>query len=294
MHRDGEIDTRGTYTVISIARILNILTPELCEGVADFVLRCQTYEGGFGGEPGNEAHGGYNFCAVASLLILQESQRCDVAALENWLVHRQMKLEGGFQGRTNKLVDSCYSFWQGSAMAIVEIIKNNGSDLFDMDKYFEYMNKPEPVNQDGEIELSRLSQIHKVTDASGCLSFNQKALQRYILHCAQNTEGGGLRDKPGKPRDFYHSCYALSGLSIAQNSIVCDLHPSLLTEDSAKKMDVSSQSPSIVIDDIDEESAEEELLLIPELDQGWTGIQVSVRSYDYIYIILEQQGARYA
>ena len=28
--------------------------------------------GGFGGEPGNEAHGGYNFCALASLLILNQ------------------------------------------------------------------------------------------------------------------------------------------------------------------------------------------------------------------------------
>ena len=24
----------------------------------------------------------------------------------------QCRLEGGFQGRTNKLVDSCYSYWQ--------------------------------------------------------------------------------------------------------------------------------------------------------------------------------------
>jgi protein farnesyltransferase subunit beta len=30
---------------------------------------------------------------------------------------------------------------------------------------------------------------------------------------------GGLRDKPSKPRDFYHSCYNISGLSIAQH---CD------------------------------------------------------------------------
>ena len=70
MHRDGEVDTRGTYTVIAVARILNILTPELTEGVAEYILRCQTYEGGFGGEPFNEAHGGYNFCALASIFIL--------------------------------------------------------------------------------------------------------------------------------------------------------------------------------------------------------------------------------
>ena len=28
---------------------------------------------------------------------------------------------------------------------------------------------------------------------------------------------GGLRDKPSKGRDFYHSCYCLSGLSVAQH-----------------------------------------------------------------------------
>lgn len=28
---------------------------------------------------------------------------------------------------------------------------------------------------------------------------------------------GGLLDKPGRPRDFFHTCYALSGLSVAQH-----------------------------------------------------------------------------
>lgn len=31
-------------------------------------------------------------------------------------------------------------------------------------------------------------------------------------------QGGGLRDKPGKPKDFYHTCYCLSGLSVCQYS----------------------------------------------------------------------------
>jgi protein farnesyltransferase subunit beta len=118
MHEDGEYDSRSTFTVICVARLLNILTEELVEGTAEYLLRCQTYEGGFGGEAGNEAHGGYNFCALASLLILQQTHRCDLVSLEHWLLWRQMKVEGGFQGRTNKLVDSCYSFWQGSAFAM--------------------------------------------------------------------------------------------------------------------------------------------------------------------------------
>jgi Prenyltransferase and squalene oxidase repeat len=40
--------------------------------------------------------------------------------LEWWLCNRQMRLEGGFQGRTNKLVDGCYSFWQGGTAALLE------------------------------------------------------------------------------------------------------------------------------------------------------------------------------
>lgn len=46
--------------------------------------------------------------------------------------------------------------------------------------------------------------------------FNQEALQEYLLCCCQENIGGFI-DKPGKKRDFYHSCYALSGLSVAQN-----------------------------------------------------------------------------
>jgi protein farnesyltransferase subunit beta len=247
IHTGGEVDSRGTYTIICVARILNILTDELTAGVVDFLLKCQTYEGGFGGEPGNEAHGGYNFCALAALLILKSADRCDMAAQESWLLRRQVKLEGGFQGRTNKLVDSCYSFWQGAALAMCEIVKNNGSDVYDMEQYLAHncKNKEERggvatgttaatttkdmVSPDGEIgsdldldldiDLSDAVGIKKVDDTTGTLPFNQNALQRYILHCAQNLEGGGMRDKPGKSRDFYHSCYALSGLSIAQSCI---------------------------------------------------------------------------
>jgi prenyltransferase beta subunit len=41
-------------------------------------------------------------------------------------------------------------------------------------------------------------------------------LSRYTLMCAQQFDGG-LRDKPSKSRDFYHTCYNLSGLSASQH-----------------------------------------------------------------------------
>jgi protein farnesyltransferase subunit beta len=38
---------------------------------------------------------------------------------------------------------------------------------------------------------------------------------KYLLSCCQHPDGG-LRDKPPMRSDFYHSCYSLAGLSVAQ------------------------------------------------------------------------------
>jgi len=45
--------------------------------------------------------------------------------------------------------------------------------------------------------------------------FNANALQGYFLFCCQK-QGGGIRDKPGKYPDPYHTSYGLAGCSIAQ------------------------------------------------------------------------------
>lgn len=47
--------------------------------------------------------------------------------------------------------------------------------------------------------------------------YHRDALQLWILRCCQVPGRGGLRDKPGKSPDYYHSCYCLSGLSSAQH-----------------------------------------------------------------------------
>ena len=41
----------------------------------------------------------------------------------------------------------------------------------------------------------------------------------YLLVCCQDGKMGGLRDKPGKMADLYHTCYSLSGLSISQELV---------------------------------------------------------------------------
>lgn len=141
-------------------------------------FRCQTYEGGFGGTPGSEAHGGYTFCAVAGLAILNRLHECKLSLLEvmillllhsqKWLYARQGALEGGYNGRTNKLVDGCYSWYVGSAIHIV--------------------------------------------DSKECQ--DKERLKRFILQMNQVFPSGGLRDKPNMNPDLYHTMYCLCGLSL--------------------------------------------------------------------------------
>ncbi|GAA5906746.1 protein farnesyltransferase [Sporobolomyces salmoneus] len=211
MHKGGEVDVRGCYCALTVATLLNLLTPELVEGTADFIASCQTFEGGlasaahpFSGRAGTsaplgEAHGGYTFCSAASWSMLRPfsdptspcfsprtstARDLDVKALFRWAASVQaMPIEGGgFRGRTNKLVDGCYSWWCGGLFSII-------SSLLE--------------------DETTTSTKHELYD--------RHALQQYVTLAAQ-APGGGLRDKPGKPADAYHTSYNLSGHSSAQHN----------------------------------------------------------------------------
>ena len=53
-------------------------------------MHAQTYEGGLGGEPGNEAHGGYTFCGLAALMLVDQAHQLDLPRLVHWAVHMQV------------------------------------------------------------------------------------------------------------------------------------------------------------------------------------------------------------
>ncbi|CAA6665505.1 unnamed protein product [Spirodela intermedia] len=257
MHDGGEIDVRACYTAISVASCLNILGRELVEDVGNYILSCQTYEGGIAGEPGSEAHGGYTFCGLATMVLIGEADKLDLPTLivsrfliylnvgrnigYNYLclcvglvVFRQ-GVEYGFQGRTNKLVDGCYSFWQGGALAVAQrllsfvdeqlkssflegkkVAKNNCSTSSP------YMSEGDSDLDEHPCQFSDIGFYFLERESRWESLFHSSALQQYVLLCCQiwiNTGSrGGFRDKPGKQRDHYHSCYCLSGLSLCQYS----------------------------------------------------------------------------
>eukprot|EP00879_Flechtneria_rotunda_P024781 GHRR01026293.1.p1 GENE.GHRR01026293.1~~GHRR01026293.1.p1 ORF type:complete len:388 (+),score=182.41 GHRR01026293.1:162-1325(+) len=320
----------------------------------------QTYEGGLGGEPGNEAHGGYTFCGLAALKLAGQPEVLDLPRLLHWAAQRQGWVEGGFNGRTNKLVDGCYSFWQGGVFPLLQQLLATGEQhrqqqqvpavsrssptyppLTPPSSWQQQEQQPQqqcsqeivvpPLpdlsrvqgpQQQAQLDAERLNEVSDaLTEAvlgssaeastladaassldgnggpgprsaaayrqlylqkaqaaqqaaeyademaaiaaasaavlypctstaaassgsrgdaaaaaapaapaapAGCSSsgddqdvtanplFNTRALQCWILRACQQLKGG-LRDKPGKSADYYHTCYCLSGLSMAQH-----------------------------------------------------------------------------
>lgn len=80
-----------------------------------------------------------------------------------WLSARQYAPEGGFSGRTNKLVDGCYSHWVGGCWPFIT------------------------------------AALKPKTTLNGTALFDREGLIRYILCACQDTSRrGGLRDKPAK------------------------------------------------------------------------------------------------
>jgi protein farnesyltransferase subunit beta len=188
-HINGESDLRSTYCAMIIASTLNLINYNdiendlITKGVVDNIKNCQTFEGGLGPEPYCEAHGGYSYCGIATLVMLNKLNEIDTDSFLRWLVNRQMIKEGGFNGRTNKLVDSCYSFWQGSIFNMIYM--GNNKFTYDME-----------------------------------LLYDQLSLQAYIIFACQNTKMGGLVDKPGKHPDLFHSNYATAWLILSQECLM--------------------------------------------------------------------------
>ncbi|WWD21152.1 hypothetical protein CI109_105634 [Kwoniella shandongensis] len=236
--QDGEVDVRGTYCLLVVATLLDLLTPELLHNVDQFIASCQTYEGGFACStfpfPSSpraamaEAHGGYTSCSLNSYFLLKSIPMPDPAfpkpidahAALRWSVLQQGEAieGGGFRGRTNKLVDGCYSWWVGGAIPVVEeLVKREKVGRERMEK------KVSRIEKVDEEEVGVAEQEEDWEDeAPAPPLFNRVALQEFTLIAAQQEPGttGGLRDKPGKRPDQYHTCNVLSGLSTAQHRVV--------------------------------------------------------------------------
>jgi len=117
--KGSESDVRSTYCVLAVCSLLNIMTTEITKNCAVYFASCQGYDGGFSPNPGSETHGAFGYCAISGLSLLGKLELIDINAAIRWCAMRQMQFSGGFNGRTNKLADSCYNWWIGAMSKIL-------------------------------------------------------------------------------------------------------------------------------------------------------------------------------
>lgn len=124
----SESDMRFVYCACAIAFMLDVFDAFDTNKLISYILDSQSYDGGFGQGPLLESHGGSTYCALASLALLPDKLKADYAekiriakkkAL-NWCLKRQVD---GFQGRVNKNTDTCYAFWIGASLQILDGVK---------------------------------------------------------------------------------------------------------------------------------------------------------------------------
>jgi len=119
---DTENDMRFLYCAVAICTILDDFSYIDIEKILSFIRSSISYDGGIGQGPQLESHGGSTYCALASLSMLGRLWDFSVLSskkierLKRWIVFKHGK---GFHGRTNKRDDSCYAFWLGASLEIL-------------------------------------------------------------------------------------------------------------------------------------------------------------------------------
>lgn len=129
----GETDSRFLFCALLALSLLHKLphqrpneTPIIdLKAAMDFIKSCQNFDGAFGIAPGAESHSGQVYTCVGALTLggelgsyLGEEGKDRLGA---WLSERQLA-SGGLNGRPEKLVDVCYSWWVLTSMAMIDRI----------------------------------------------------------------------------------------------------------------------------------------------------------------------------
>lgn len=132
--KGGEKDMRFVYCACCISTALDDFSAINVDKACSFIKASLTYDGGFAQCPNDESHGGSTYCACASLKLMGKFDEVlsekEIKDLQHWCVHRQRV---GFHGRANKDDDTCYSFWLGATLKML-----NSFELidFEMNKNF--------------------------------------------------------------------------------------------------------------------------------------------------------------
>ncbi|KAJ2759654.1 geranylgeranyl transferase type-1 subunit beta [Coemansia sp. BCRC 34490] len=115
-----ERDPRFIFCACAISYILDDWRGVDRLAASRYIGGCINFDGGMTQAPLHESHGGHLYCCVASLSLMGTLHKVvavgDRSRMLRWAMLHQ---NGGYQGRTNKDPDVCYSFWIGASVEML-------------------------------------------------------------------------------------------------------------------------------------------------------------------------------
>ena len=180
----GERDTRFLYGALNALSLLHMLHLVDVAKAVTHIQACANFDGGYGVSPGAESHAGQIFTCVGALAIAGRLDLVDKDRLGGWLSDRQLP-NGGLNGRPEKLEDVCYSWWVISSLAMIDRLH-----WIDRDKLAKFILR---------CQVSTVELIGHFM---------------MVLISVQDSEKGGLADRPGDMVDVFHTHFGIAGLSL--------------------------------------------------------------------------------
>ncbi|KAK0648925.1 terpenoid cyclases/protein prenyltransferase alpha-alpha toroid [Cercophora newfieldiana] len=183
------------------------------EGLASYIQRSQTYDGGFAGSSSEEPHAGYAYCAVNALSLLDRplegsdafhdskilrSGIRDVPGLMHWLASRQFVY---LTNDSESDEDDAVNFVLPESLAVLSLEDNqrhvgvNGRCNKAADTCYSWWVGASLASLGREELISR------------------EPSRRFLLEKMQHRIGG-FGKNPGSPPDLYHACFGLAILGV--------------------------------------------------------------------------------
>ncbi|KAL0490622.1 geranylgeranyl transferase type-1 subunit beta [Acrasis kona] len=117
----SERDIRFLFCACATSCFLNDFSGINIDKAYQYIISSRGYDQAFSHGPYLESHGGSTYCAVSALALMDRLQDLpNKEELTEWLLKRQLS---GFQGRPNKSVDTCYSFWVGASICNLHAVE---------------------------------------------------------------------------------------------------------------------------------------------------------------------------
>lgn len=182
--------------------------------VANWIKGLQKTDGSFSGDVWGEIDTRFSFCAIATLSLIKRLDAIDVKSAVRFILSCK-NFDGAFGVVPGAESHAGQTFCCVGALAIVNAIHLIDQDLLGW--WLAERQLPTGGLNGRPEKLADVCYSWWVLSSLAALDrlswIDRDKLIDFIVKC-QDSEDGGISDKPGNVRDVYHTCFGCAGLSL--------------------------------------------------------------------------------